>query len=311
MRLPEPSPGGDVWFSFLSIVLEGAPYLFFGTLVSGFIDAFLPRQAMDRLLPRRPFFAILAAGLLGSVFPVCECAVVPVIRRLLKKGLPLSCALTYMLAAPILNPIVVLSTLSAFKGQDAVTMTVSRLLIAYIITVVLGLAVSRMKLSRVLLEKAMASGDDGHSHSHGSSGERVRRALGTAMHDFLDTGKYFVIGVLITAFFNARVIVQPGLQDGIATLAGNDFLAIPAMMALAFILSLCSTTDAFIAANMQGFSQASRLAFLVFGPMVDFKLIFMYASVFRKGFVVRLVTAIFLLVGISTWIWKTFIPHGS
>lgn len=311
MRLPEPSPGGDVWFSFLSIVLEGAPYLFFGTLVSGFIDAFLPRQAMDRLLPRRPFFAILAAGLLGAVFPVCECAVVPVIRRLLKKGLPLSCALTYMLAAPILNPIVVLSTLSAFKGQDAITITVSRLLIAYIITVVLGLAVSRMKISRVLLEKAMAGGGDGHSHAHGNTAERVQRALGTAMHDFLDTGKYFVIGVLITAFFNARVIVQPGLQEGIASLSGNDFLAIPAMMALAFVLSLCSTTDAFIAANMQGFSQASRLAFLVFGPMVDFKLIFMYASVFRKGFVVRLVVAIFLLVGISAWIWGTFIPNGS
>lgn len=131
------------------------------------------------------------------------------------------------------------------------------------------------------------------------------------MHDFLDTGKYFVIGVLITAFFNARVIVQPELQEGIASLAGNDLLAIPAMMLLTFVLSLCSTTDAFIAANMQGFSQASKLAFLVFGPMVDFKLVFMYSSVFRKGFVFRLVMALFLLVGISAWIWKIFMPRLS
>ncbi len=311
MRVPEPSPGGDVWFSFLSILLEGAPYLFFGTVVSGFIDAFVPRRAMERLLPRNPLFAILASGLLGVVFPVCECAVVPVIRRLLKKGLPLSCALTYMLSAPIVNPIVMLSTFSAFRGQDALAMTLARLLMAYVITVVIGVAISRMKVTEILLEKVMAGCGDGDGHGHAGSGGRLRHALGTTMHDFLDTGKYFVIGVLITAFFNARVIVQPELQEGIASLAGNDLLAIPAMMLLTFVLSLCSTTDAFIAANMQGFSQASKLAFLVFGPMVDFKLVFMYSSVFRKGFVFRLVMALFLLVGISAWIWKIFMPRLS
>src|SRR5215212_6319876 len=114
--LPDPShPQGDILFNFLSIVFEGAPYILVGTLLSGFIDAFLPAKLLERLLPKNRVLSTFAAGFLGLIFPVCECAVVPVVRRLVQKGLPLSCALTYLLSAPIINPIVIVSTLTAFK----------------------------------------------------------------------------------------------------------------------------------------------------------------------------------------------------
>src|ERR1051325_11663631 len=98
--LPEPSRSGDVLMAFLSILFEGAPYILVGTLLSGFIDAFLPAKLLVRLLPRNKVLSTFAAGFLGLLFPVCECAVVPVVRRLVQKGLPLSCALTYLLSAP-------------------------------------------------------------------------------------------------------------------------------------------------------------------------------------------------------------------
>ena len=308
MSPPAPSPNGDILFAFLSIVLEGAPYLLLGTLISGFIDAYLPSNAMDRLLPKRPLFAILIAGLLGGFFPVCECAVVPVIRRLLKKGLPLSCAVTYMLSAPIINPVVVLSTLSAFKGQHPVAMTCSRLLMAYIVTVVVGLVVSRLRVDRVLRDHVLAPGESDHSHAHGSHDQRVLHALRVARIDFLETALYFVIGVLITSVFNTRLVILPQAQDTIALLQKNDWLAIPGLMVLAFVLSLCSTTDAFIAASLAGFSWVARLAFLVFGPMADLKLIFLYSSVFRKAFVARLIIGLFLLIFLLSIIWKYALP---
>lgn len=317
MSPPAPSPNGDILFAFLSIVLEGAPYLLLGTIISGFIDAYLPSNAMDRLLPKRPLFAILVAGLLGGFFPVCECAVVPVIRRLLKKGLPLSCAVTYMLSAPIINPVVVLSTLSAFKGQNPVFMTCSRLLMAYIATVIVGLVVSRLRVDRVLRDHVMAEGDTAHSHAHGSHDQRVMHALRVARIDFLDTALYFVIGVLITSVFNTRLVVLPEAQGAIATLSGNDWLAVPGLMGLAFVLSLCSTTDAFIAASLAGFSWIARLAFLVFGPMADLKLIFLYSSVFKKAFVARLIAGLFVLILLLSAAWKYAAPpllqliHGS
>ena len=145
-----PESQQDFALAFLSILFEGAPFILLGTLISGFIDIYLPAGTMDRFLPKNKILAVLTAGLLGAVFPVCECAVVPVIRRLVKKGLPVSCALTYMLAAPIVNPITALSTWKAFQGQGAAMMTSGRLALGFAVAVLVGLIVSRLRLAAVL-----------------------------------------------------------------------------------------------------------------------------------------------------------------
>ena len=150
MASTELSPFTDFCFLFLSIVLEGAPFILLGTLISGFIDAYLPPGLIDRWLPKNKPLAVILSGLLGAIFPVCECAIVPVIRRLIRKGLPVSCAITYMLSAPIINPIVVISTMNAFNSSvgkfsirekvdapvvhGALYVTCTRLLVAFIIT---------------------------------------------------------------------------------------------------------------------------------------------------------------------------------
>ena len=156
MPLPVPRPTGDIFYAFLSILLEGAPFILLGALISGVIDAWLPSGAMDRLLPKRAFPAILVSGLLGIIFPVCECAIVPVIRRLVQKGLPLGCAMTYMLAAPIVNPIVALSTWTAFTGRDPLLMMGSRVTMGYVIAVLAGLIISRFAASSVLKDRVLA-----------------------------------------------------------------------------------------------------------------------------------------------------------
>ena len=139
----------DFSFLFLSILVEGAPFILLGTIISGFIDVSLPSGAIDRLLPRNRGLAVLMSGLLGIIFPVCECAVVPVIRRLVKKGLPPACAITYMLAAPIVNPVTFLSTYSAFK-KIPLEMAGSRLLFGYVIAVIVGLILLKVGVGRIL-----------------------------------------------------------------------------------------------------------------------------------------------------------------
>jgi len=318
-----PSPSGDFFIAFLGIFLEGAPYIFIGTLISGFIDAYLPSGMLDRLLPKNRTAAIFISGLLGLIFPVCECAIVPVIRRLVQKGLPVSCAITYMLSAPIINPIVVYSTFSAFNTNsvtDAWYMTLSRLTIAYIVAVLVGFVVRRIPIKDILSQRVLdgikvdhkhdsdsdhdSDHDHDHGHGHAESGSRLVHAMRTAQRDLLDTGMYFTIGVLITALYRSQIP-----RDAIDHLASNDFIGVPMMMALAFILSLCSTSDAFIAAQML-FSAAARQAFLVFGPMMDVKLVFMYAIVFRHRFVVYLVIGLFFLIAAICMIWGQTVPPG-
>lgn len=309
--LPDPSRLGDVLMAFLSILFEGAPYILIGTLLSGLIDAFLPAKLLDRLLPRNRVFSTLIAGFLGLIFPVCECAVVPVIRRLVQKGLPLSCALTYMLSAPIMNPIVAVSTLTAFKEFQKVngwleignaTMTLARLSLGYAVAVTVGLIVLRFRPERILkpsiVEGIEAPRAEGTTTPKVSFNGRLVHAMRTAMRDFLDTGMYFTIGVIITSVFNTQV--NQAVLDGVA---GNEWLALPSIMGLAFVLSLCSTSDAFIAAPMAAFSQAAKLAFLVFGPMMDIKLMFMYSVVFRRRVVLIMLLGTFLLIGLLSQPW--------
>jgi uncharacterized protein len=319
-----PDSQQDFALAFLSILFEGAPFILLGTLISGFIDIYLPAGTMDRFLPRNRNLAVVVAGLLGAVFPVCECAVVPVIRRLVKKGLPVSCALTYMLAAPIVNPITALSTWKAFQGQNAAMMTSSRMLLGFMIAVAVGLIVSRLPMAAVLKKRLVEDlerpekkpdhnhadcghdhGDGeccGHDHSHSHGGDnRLVAAFRSAMKDFIDVGVYFSIGVSITALFNTGIAPGADWLDGLAT---NDVLAPGALMVLAFVLSLCSTSDAFIAATLDKFSWGAKLAFLTFGPMMDVKLLFLYQTVMRRRFIVMLALGLFFAIGGITIFWQ-------
>ena len=128
------------------------------------------RPPRSTLFPYTTLFRSLVSGFLGIIFPVCECAVVPVIRRLVKKGLSPACAITYMLAAPIVNPVTALSTASAFKIMPA-EMAGSRLLFGYVIAVFVGLILLRIPVRAILkpriadeLDEIQAARDAKHEH---------------------------------------------------------------------------------------------------------------------------------------------------
>lgn len=319
--------------AFLSIVFEGAPYILLGTILSGFIDAFLPSKLIDRVLPRNKVLSTLIAGLLGLVFPVCECAIVPVIRRLVQKGLPVSCAVTYMLAAPIVNPIVALSTATAFKESvklfqwsdlthpgdlirhliETAPMTLSRLSLGYVVAVLAGLVVIFLKPHQILRTKIVESINAARAQREATADSpapqigfdtKLVLAMRTAMRDFLDTGMYFAIGVAITSFFNTQV--NQAILDQVA---GNEWIAIPAIMMLAVVLSLCSTSDAFIAAPMASFDFAAKLSFLVYGPMMDIKLLFMYSSVFKRRIVFGMLFGLMIVIGLLSGQWASWMQQ--
>lgn len=291
----------DFQYAFLSILLEGIPFLLGGAILSGILEEYLPQSLMTRLLPRNPRTAVLVSGLLGVIFPVCECGIVPVVRRLLRKGLPVSCGVTYMLAAPIVNPLVILSTLAAFRGQGAVEMTLFRFGLGLSIAVLAGWVVgffAPFSILRPGLLGPHGSGAD-HPHHHAPSRglmDRLGNVATVASRDFLDVSVYFVIGAAAASLFSTAVN-----QEIILPLAANPPLAIASLMALASVLSLCSTTDAFIAATLTTFPMAAKLAFLVFGPMFDFKLLFLYGAAFSKRFILLLGAGLFLVIGLLCW----------
>lgn len=303
----------DFAYSFLSILLEGVPFILLGSLISGIVDVFVSSERMARLLPRNQTAAVFLGGLLGLIFPMCECGSVIVIRRFIKKGLPVSAAITYMLAAPIVSPIVALSTFAAFKGQNPALMTSLRLTLGYGIAVVVGLLVARIGPARLLqpgilsdetargrtgLRTAAVPSADDFSATIESAGfrQKLLLAIQSATADFLDVAFFLIIGALIASVFNTAVN-----QEIILPFATNLPLAILVLMALAAALALCSTTDAFIAASFTAFPPEAKLAFLVFGPVFDVKLFWLYGLVFKRRVVTALSIGLVVTIFLICW----------
>ncbi len=300
----------DFAYSFLSILFEGVPFLLLGSLLSGAVDAFVPSRTMTRLLPGNSALSIVLSGLLGGIFPMCECGSVVVIRRFIKKGLPVSCAVTYMLSAPIVNPVVALSTFAAFRGQSPWVMMTLRLSLGFMIAVAVGFITRQIPLEKLLQKKIIDSlptnrraafrigavpGDDNglDADTTSSLSKKLRNAMRAATSDFVDVAFFLVIGAALSSVFNTAVN-----QEVILPLATSPALSTLAMMAMAFGLALCSTSDAFVAASFVSFPFVSKLAFLVFGAMFDIKLLFLYGLVFRRWFVMCLLVGLFVTVAL-------------
>ncbi|HEX4084348.1 MAG TPA: permease, partial [Chthoniobacteraceae bacterium] len=289
-------------------VFEGIPFLLLGSLVSGAVEAFVPGETITRWLPKNYAASIVVSALMGLVIPMCECGSVVVIRRLIRKGLPLPCAITYMMAAPIVSPIVAISTYAAFRGQNPLEITLMRLTLGFLIAVGVGMFVRDFSAEK-LLQPAMldslptrrrggltlaAAGDDVALDLAGPGLRgKLFRTVQSATADFLDVTFFFVIGAAIASTFNTAVN-----QSLLTPIATNPTFSVVAMMVLAFALALCSSTDAFIAVSFRMFPPAAKLAFLVFGPIFDTKLVFLYSAVFRRWFVATLAIGLFITIAL-------------
>ena len=289
---------GAISINFLAMMVEALPFMLIGSLVGGVIEVFVPVAWVERVFQHRHLRGVLVAGAMGLVFPVCECAVVPVIRRLLGKGVPFGAAMAFLLGGPIVNPLVAASTAVAYSfAWQPVAL---RLGCGYLIAVAVGLLLSRwFNNDNGLARDARPSAPSCCGHDHCNFGgdkpglwSQLRHALGHASDDFFSVGYYLVIGTFIAAFVRSVVSLEAFNQ-----LLAAPWQAIVLMMAMAVVLNLCSEADAFIAASFRGLLPPSaQLAFMVLGPMFDLKLLLMYFGLFSKRVIVSLVAAVLGLV---------------
>lgn len=291
---------------FSSLLIGVVPLVMMGALVGAAIGTFVPASAFARLSELPEPLQIPAAGIAGFAFPVCECGSVPVARRLVERGLTPSAAVTFMLAAPILNPIVLVSTALAYQGRETLLpMVLGRAGLGLLAAIAVGWVVGGRK-SGPALKPAVAAdtsascgcGDDGcneDDHEHAES--RWATFFGHFCGDFAYMGRFLVLGTAVAAALQTLVP-----QSFLAPLANTPVFSLVAMMGLAFALSLCSESDAFVAASFVQFGPGAQLAFLVFGPMVDAKLAFLYSATFSKGFL-RLVLLVVTGITLAGGLW--------
>ncbi|MGE7823604.1 permease [Paenibacillus sp. NPDC093718] len=274
----------------ISIVLEALPYILIGVFVSSLIQLYVSEKWIARFCPKNPILGIVFACTLGIIFPICECGMIPVVRRLMMMGMPLYIGVVFILVGPIVNPVVYASTYQAFRLQPEILY--SRMGLALIVGFIIGLLIYKFVSGNPLKHTEIPPISSGSDASHQHAKNKFLIMMDHAAKEFFDVGKYLIIGSILTAAIQAFIPRDFLVQIGQGEIGSHLF-----MMGFAFILSICSTSDAFVASSfLQTFSASSIVSFLVFGPMVDFKSTLMLLSVFNRRFVVQLVVLIGMAV---------------
>jgi uncharacterized protein len=264
---------------FCGVFVQAVPFLVLGVVVSGLVAAFATPDRLARWLPRRAGLAILAAGVGGAALPGCECGSVPVGRRLFDAASG-GAALTFMLSAPAINPVVLVATSVAFPGEPR--MVVGRLIGSLLTAVVMGAVWSRWGRAEWVTRRL--------PKMHDTNASVWTVFTEAARHDFLTAASYLVLGAAAAA---ALHVLLPSWV--FAGLAGHLVIAIVVMALLAVVLALCSEADAFVASSLTALPLLPRLVFLVVGPAVDVKLYAMQAGMFGQRFAVRFAPATFVV----------------
>ncbi len=256
---------------FVAIAVAAMPFLVLGVAISAAIAAFVPAGFLPRVLPDRPVLAVPCAAVAGAALPGCECGSVPIAGRLVSRGAPPAAALTFLLSAPAINPIVLVSTAVAFPGDPEVVL--ARLAASLLAATTVGLVWARFGRDDLL---------DRVRRRHVHEGRPFAVLTATAQHDLLQAGGFLIVGAAAAA--TLQTVVPRGVLEGVAS---SGLFAVLALAGLAVVMAICSEADAFIAASLTQFSMTSRLAFMVVGPMVDVKLIALQSGTFGARFAVR------------------------
>jgi uncharacterized membrane protein YraQ (UPF0718 family) len=256
---------------FIAVSVQALPFLVMGVVLSSGLTALISPGALARLLPRRGPAAVVTAGLAGMALPGCECGAVPIAGRLIRNGVPAAAALTFLLAAPAINPIVLVATATAFPGQPELVL--ARFAASLATAVIMGLIWLRIGSPDAFDHLAR------RLNAHDPSRPAWERFTESASHDLLHAGGWLVVGAAAAA--SLQVLVPASWID---SLADNALLAVLALALLAVLLAVCSEADAFVATSFTAFSPTARLAFMVVGPAVDIKLVALQYGTFGRRF---------------------------
>ncbi|WP_442955710.1 permease [Paenibacillus sp. IITD108] len=278
------------------MIMEAIPFVLIGVIISGFIQSFITERWIARIMPKNQFMASLFGCSIGILFPSCECGIVPITRRLLKKGVPLSAGIGFMLTGPIINPIVLFSTFIAF-GHDWRFVAIRAgmaFAVALVVSMTLALLFPVLPLREADIPRTTASETAATSEfaiieqPRVPIFQKIGSVLTHAVDEFFSVGKYLVLGAFIAASMQTFIPTSSLLHVG-----SNPVMASLVMMFLAFTMSLCSEADAFIASSFRStFSIGSLSAFLVYGPMIDIKNTLMLLGSFRTKFVIVLIALV-------------------
>lgn len=283
-------------WSFLGIVIESIPFILIASVISSAIQFYITEDFIATMLPKNKIISYIIASLSGIFFPVCECAIIPIGNSLIKKGLPIGVGITFILSVPIINPIVIMSTYYAFDNNIKIVLirVIGGVIGSIIVGSIMGILYDKKGIKLLKGRDISAICDccvGGNKYSKRFS-DKISDLINHASKEFLNISMYFIFGAFLSSIFATFFS-----GESFKSISSNNYIGIIIMMLLAFLLSLCSEADAFIAKGfLSSFGLSGVSAFLVLGPMMDLKNLLVTLSLFEKKFVAKLFLVISVVV---------------
>jgi len=295
---------------FTAIFFEGFPFIILGSLISSIIHFYVTEEHIIRIIPSNRYFSIIISALTGLVFPLCECGIVSVIKRLMEKKVPIHVCITLLTSIPIVNPVVILTTFLAFP--DRLDIVIIRATAGFTISVMIGIIASFIfsgKDTDQLLKKLPADRHQNCTHcrleKRSAAGKQNRffQIIDHAGHELYNIGRFFIAGAFLASLFRTFISEKHFL-----IFTENSLLPIITMIFLAYVLSVCSETDAFIARKFIGILPDSAImGFMLVGPMIDLKNTILLLNLFKAKTAFIFVSIILLTCFLSVLFLNNFI----
>lgn len=317
----------NVSIIFTSIFFESLPFLLLGAIISSIIETYVSNETIAKIIPKNKILGSIVGVFLGFFLPACDCAVIPVSKRLLKKKVPINVAISFMLASPIINPVVLLSTYNAFYKTNPEIFWY-RLLFGIIIALLIGIIMGILFGKKQVIINSLLDNDDDkccchkhedkveidegfkdlvdelddsdfeechchhEKHAHHSLKNDFLSICRHTAYDLFEVVKYLMFGALLAS------LVQVLLPRNILMIFNNNqILSIMVMMLFAYLISLCSTSDSFVGKSLLStFSESSIIAYLLLGPMIDIKNTIVLLGNYKKNFVITLISIIIIVI---------------
>ena len=279
---------------FTSIFFESLPFLLLGSLISAVIESFVSNETIAKIIPKNKILGSIVGIFLGFFLPACDCAVIPVSKRLLKKKVPINVAVSFMLSSPIINPVVLLSTYYAFYKSEP-SMFWYRIILGILVSLIIGVIMGIIfKDKKIITSELECDCNCDHIHEHEEN--VLKRIINHTAIDLFEVLKFLMLGALIASLVQ---VLLP--RNAISFFNNNNTLSIIALMIFAYLISLCSTSDSFVGKSLLStFSKSSIMAYLLLGPMIDIKNTFVLLGNYKKSYTFALITLIFIIIFICS-----------
>ena len=271
-------------------------YVALGALVSTLVRCLLPARRIRAALGGRLHGSIVTASLAGLISPMCTFAAIPVVGALVRAGVPPAPLFAFMVASPLMNPSLFVST----AGIIGLDMAVARTIAAMGMGLLAGYAAHHVSQRGWVVFTVRAGSDGGGAAgpdlAPDGAGGQARPSLASMARAFARDGrfigKYFLLGLLLGAA--AQVFLS---AETVRFVVGPQAVwAVPVAVALGVPLYSCGGAALPAVESMMrlGMSPNAALAFFVAGPATKLSTLAVLAGVFGRR-VLALYLAVMLL----------------